>query len=283
MLFMLLSATAAAQANIAEPKSGHSRAGAGGLKIGVVPYSGGKRAISAWLPLASFLREKLQQPVLIVTAPNHKEFYNRIQEGRYFLIVSSPHVAAAMIRHDQAIPVRMLTIPISARLVVRRDSPFTSLLSLNGKSISTTTAGAFTSLLLEHEIKLISQQQPFSVNTRYGNSHAEALRNLLNNRTDAAYVSKLPHTKSTVEQFETLKIIEHSSITSHPMIITPASLGTSHAAAMGLLLDQFAEQASPANPGLSPFSGDPRFTFRPIKQAVLDQLTPLVVTWLKQR
>ena len=246
------------------------------LKIGLVPYSASSQAVAAWLPLASFLQKKLQQSVLIVSAPSHKIFHQRIQQGRYFLIGSTPHIAASMIKQNQAYPVRLITAPITGRLVVRDGSSFSNLKTLAGKSITTTAVGSFTALLLEREIEILNQQQPFSINIRYSSSHATALRNLLNDQTDAAFVSKLPHTTSTVDQFSNLNIIGHSSLTSYPMIITPTALGAEHAVIMGKLLDEFSKMNALATSTLNPFNSELRHEFAVIKQADLDILEPLI-------
>ncbi|MBL4620931.1 MAG: PhnD/SsuA/transferrin family substrate-binding protein [Immundisolibacteraceae bacterium] len=245
----------------------------------MVPYSASSRAISAWLPFAEFLQKKLQHPVVVVTAPNHKIFYERIQEGRYFLIGSSPHIAADMIKQNQAYPVRLITVPIIGHLIIRNGSPFANLKALAGKSITTTPVGSFTALLLEREIQLLNEQQPFSVSIRYSNSHAGALRNLLNGRTDAAFVSQLPHSASSVDQLAGLNIIDLASLTSYPMIISPKTLGAEHAIKMGRLLDEFSKTHSLAVNALQPFKNEPLYGFVPIQQADLDILEPLVRAW----
>ena len=246
------------------------------LKIGLVPYSAGSRAVAAWLPLADFLQQKLQKPVSIVTAPSHKIFHQRIQQGRYFLIGSTPHIAAAMIKKNQAYPVRLIPAPITGRLIIRNDSSYSNLRALVGKSIATTSVGSFTARLLEREIEILNKQQPFSVNIRYSASHAGAVRSLLNGQTDAAFVSKIPHTASTVDQFDNLNIIGHSSLTSYPMIITPTALGAEHAVTMGKLLDEFSKMNALATSTLNPFNSELRHEFAVIKQADLDILEPLI-------
>ena len=252
------------------------------LKIGLVPYSASSRAIAAWLPLANFLQAELKKPVQVVTAPNHKVFFERVLQGRYFLLLSSPHVAAAMIKRGQVYPVRLVTIPLTARLLVHKNSPFTNLKSLAGKSISTTNVGAFTALLLEQEIALLNKVQPFSMSIRYQSSHAAAIRSLLTGHTDAAYVSRLPHSKSSLEQFKQLKILSYSSITSHPMVVSPTSLGVDHANMIGALLDQYADQEPLSTRSLQPFGGAPKYTFAPIRQSDLDLLEPLFAHWRTQ-
>lgn len=249
------------------------------LKLGINPYTVTSRIVPAWQPLANFLEQQLQQPVLLVSAVNTQTFTQRAINGDYFLYLSAPHVAAWLDRQGSANRVRQFFVPIYGQLLVLKQSGYDRLEDLTGKTIATVNPGTFIAELLDYRIAMLGENRPFQATIESRPTHASAFRALLNGSVEAAFIGPIPHPHLHTLRLDSIKIIERSKLTGNAMLMTPASLGVAHAQRMAKLVDKFQAEYPQASALLADFLRGVDGQFKPITDADIGHLMPLVNNW----
>jgi len=249
------------------------------LKLAVYPYTHTSRVVPAWTPLADYLQQHLQQPVVVVSAPSHAAFAQRAEAGDYFLYITAPHMAAWLDQQGQACRVRKILIPLYGQLWVTKTSGYRGLNELAGKTIATMARGSLVAELLDYQGAILRDQRPFDFTIQYNPSHVSAVRAVLNGTADAAYVVPLPVPQLIGPDFESIVIVERSKLTTHAMFMTPAGLGHEHAEKMGRLLDDFQSNDDKAQTMFTPYLYSTPTIFEPILDSDIENLIPLANQW----
>jgi len=249
------------------------------LKLGIYPYSVTTRVLPAWRPLAKHLQQSLEQPVMLVSAPDTGAFTERAVNGDYFLYLSAPHVAAWLDQQELANRVRKLTIPAYGRLLTIEETRYRTLEDLAGRTVATVRQGTFVAELLDFQVAVLNKTKPFTITIEAKPTHASALRALLNGSVDAAFIAPIPHPHLLDLQAEAAVTVQRTRLSANGMFLAPVSLGTEHALLMGRLLDTFETENSAASAVLNTLVPSNPGQFAPINDEDIARLSPLVNNW----
>lgn len=249
------------------------------LKLGIYPYSITARIAPTWRPLADYLQEQLQQPVVVVSAVDNITFARRAANGDYFLYIAAPHTAAWLETEAVALRVRKLSVPVFGRLLAPEGAGYTGLPDLAGKTIATAQSGVFVAELLDYQLTQLQHQQPLEITVVHTPTHLSALRAVLNGSANAAYITSLRHNHMRGIELNPVVEVERSKLVSYGMIMTPAALGEQHAQKMTRLLEQFTATDPRAATLLTNIVEGFTAEFLPIKDVDMEQLRPLVKHW----
>ncbi len=119
------------------------------LRIGVLPYLSPRSLLVEFAPLRAFLREELQQPMEIETAPDLPRFLERTHAGDFDLVITAPHFARLAERAHGFVPVVAIRADFYALLVVPKQSKADTLRALGGKTLHLPHRLSFVSLQIE--------------------------------------------------------------------------------------------------------------------------------------
>ena len=158
--------------------------------LGVFPIVTPVTLFQRFSPLAQYLAEHLDHPVVLETAKDFPTFLRRTSQARYELVVTAPHFALRAEDEGRYRIVASLKKSLWGLYVVHRDSPLQSLEDLAGKVVATpppqaiiTAAGR---LDLEEVVGLTGERAP---RYRAFRSHNAAYQAVLGGQVDAAVVS----------------------------------------------------------------------------------------------
>ena len=87
MLVVLLSSAIISVASASDPAHGAV------LELGVAPFLPARTIAQNYQPMRAYLEQHLKQPVLFMTAPDYKTFYERIQRREYPIIITVANAA----------------------------------------------------------------------------------------------------------------------------------------------------------------------------------------------
>lgn len=108
------------------------------LTFGVFPYVSPGRLVAHQYGLEQYLASRLHRPVIMVTAPNYRTFFERTRRGDYDLVLTAPHFARAAEVHDGYRPLAITEHHISGVFIARRDGPIHRLEDLSGRTLTDT-------------------------------------------------------------------------------------------------------------------------------------------------
>jgi len=117
-----------------------------GLEIGIAPFLPIKTLVQNYAPLREYLQNRLNEPVTIVSAADHKTYYQRILKREYPIIIANTNAAYLAWFESAYVPLLQpinLTHPV---LVVANSRPFKQLNELRDKTIAMSDATAIVSM-----------------------------------------------------------------------------------------------------------------------------------------
>lgn len=117
-----------------------------GLEIGIAPFLPVKTLVQNYAPLRDYLQNRLHEPVTIVSAPDYKTYYQRIQKREYPVIIAAANSAYLAWSEAAYIPMLQPIILTRPVLVVAKNKTIKSLLDLRGKSVAMSDALAIVSM-----------------------------------------------------------------------------------------------------------------------------------------
>lgn len=106
------------------------------LTFGVFPYLTTPRLVSDFTPLRDFLQEATGRPVIMVTAPSYRAFYERTRDGEYDIVFTPPHFGYQAEKESKFRRLAMTRYQIATVVVVLKDSPTQKLADLRGKTLA---------------------------------------------------------------------------------------------------------------------------------------------------
>jgi len=97
------------------------------LRFGVLPLQSPTKLAGMFLPLSKYLGEKMERPVQFITSSNFTTFMQRIEQRQYDLIYLNPLQYRRSMQYGYKAIVKVALEPFTGILVVRKNSPITSL------------------------------------------------------------------------------------------------------------------------------------------------------------
>jgi len=130
MLAILLSPAIMSVASASDPAQG------AGLELGVAPFLPARTLVLNYQPMRAFLEQKLKQPVLFVTAPDYKTFYERTQRREYPIIITIANAAYLASAEAGYVPMLRPAVDTCPVLVVPKNSSLARVQDLRGKTVA---------------------------------------------------------------------------------------------------------------------------------------------------
>ncbi|MEM7252850.1 MAG: PhnD/SsuA/transferrin family substrate-binding protein, partial [Pseudomonadota bacterium] len=117
---------------------------AGVYRFGVVPQQAAKQLARSWGPLFAYLSRKTGHRFVFATAPNIPEFERRVAAGEYDVAYMNPyHYTVFGDNPGYRALAKAMNKQIRGIVVVRADSPITSIGELDGETLAFPAPAAF--------------------------------------------------------------------------------------------------------------------------------------------
>lgn len=190
--------------------------------FGVVPQQSAKQLARLWTPIFQYIERNSGVKLQFATAKNIPEFEKRLSAGVYDFAYMNPYhftvfnqdpgYRSLLVRIDQ---------PIKGIVVVRKDSPLTSLEDLAGESLAFPSPAAFAASVLPRA--QLSQQQ-ISYTPRYVSSHDSVYLNVAKGIFPAGggvkrtFNNTKPEVKAQLKVLWTTKPYTPHAIAFHPRV-----------------------------------------------------------------
>lgn len=107
------------------------------LVLGILPFMSPIALLERFAPLRDHLSEQLGRPILLETARDYPEFIRRTGARHYDAVITAPHFVALALENDAYQVRATYADPLSAVVLVGRDSDVRRLSDLAGASVAT--------------------------------------------------------------------------------------------------------------------------------------------------
>ena len=273
-LLVLMSAPVSAADSAAQ-----SNAGKGGktsdttLEIGILPYLSVRTVLTTYQPLQQYLQDRLQRPVLFVTAPNMRTFVERTQRGEYRFVLTAPHFARLAQQEAGYLPMLRTKRDLYGVLLVDKDSPLRHVSELRGETVATPDSIAIINMLGAQLLRANGLKPGKDVELRAMPSHDTAVLALQKGDTAAAIVSVTALQQMPEELKNNIRTLAISNGIPHIMFLAHPKAPRREVADMTTLLLAFAENT----PEGRRFMGDTGYIgLRPPTAREMKSLDPYV-------
>lgn len=163
--------------------------GRGPLSIGIHPYLSTRTLLELHEPLANRLETRLARSVTLRTAPDYPNFFQRLREGAYDLVITPPHFGWLAITDLNYQAVLVHKEPISALLITAQKTPLNSIADLRGQSIAVTDRSALMAILTADILADSGLKEGQDYQFQYAVSHSSAIHNAMSGKTRAALIN----------------------------------------------------------------------------------------------
>lgn len=159
-----------------QPQSGV--AGNVEYSLGIVPQQSSQKLATMWLPLIGYLNAQTGFSISFSTAKDIPTFEDRVAEQEYDLAYINPYHYVVFSDSANYVPLaRDAHKRISGIIVVREDSPYTTLQQLHGATLAFPAPAAFAASIIPRGMLA---KENISINAQYVNSHDSVYLNVIN-------------------------------------------------------------------------------------------------------
>ncbi|ARE38627.1 Phosphonate ABC transporter phosphate-binding periplasmic component [Rhodovulum sp. P5] len=211
------------------------------LVLGVVPQQSAKEILARWAPLATFLEERLGQPVALQVSPDIPSFEACVAAGAYDIAYMNPFHYTTY--HDlvgyEGIAHRAEK-RLKGIMVVAADSPMQALSELDGEKIAFPSPGAFAASVVQ---RAELNEQGIGYEPVYVRSHVSVYKTVAQGIFPAG--GGIQRTLNALEPDLRAKLrVIHTTTgyTPHAFAVHPRVSGETSAEIAGLLAGLAAEQ-----------------------------------------
>lgn len=146
--------------------------------LGIVPQQSAQKLAGMWIPVIDYINEKTGFAISFATATDIPTFENRVAQQDYDLVYMNPYHYVVFSESANYLPLaRDAHKRISGIIVVRKDSPYTTLEQLYGKTLAFPAPAAFAASIIPRG-QLAKEN--ISINAQYVNSHDSVYLNVIN-------------------------------------------------------------------------------------------------------
>jgi phosphonate transport system substrate-binding protein len=117
------------------------------LVFGVLPFASPVALFRRFTPLTEYLGDQLHRVVVVETARDFPEFVRRTRDRRYDIVLTAPHFVLLALDTGRYEVRATYLKPLSARVVVRKDSRIRSVAELAGEVVATPPREAIISMV----------------------------------------------------------------------------------------------------------------------------------------
>jgi phosphonate transport system substrate-binding protein len=161
------------------------------LEIGIVPIFNAATVVPFFKPLQTYLEQKLNRPVLLVTAPDHQTFVKRTQHGDYPIVITSAHYARLAQKEAKYRPILCTEKKQTGAVIVLKDGQITRVAQLKGKIIAFPNFISMSSVLGRSFLKSQHLSPGKDIQVRYFNSLSSSLYAVSAGEAEAAIASPI--------------------------------------------------------------------------------------------
>ncbi len=173
--------------------------------LGIVPQQSAQKLAGMWIPLIDYLNAETGFSISFTTATDIPTFENRVAKQEYDLVYMNPYHYVVFSDSANYLPLaRDGQKRISGIIVVKKDSPYTTLEQLYGKTLAFPAPAAFAASIIPRGMLA---KENISINAQYVNSHDSVYLNVINGLFPAGggIIRTLEHLPNT--QHEQLRIL----------------------------------------------------------------------------
>jgi phosphonate transport system substrate-binding protein len=182
MLYLLSAA-------IAHAGPGSDRQADEHLELAVAPFLPAATLVSNYQPMRAYLEQHLKEPVLFVTAPDYKTFYERTQRREYPVIITVANAAYMAYAESGYVPMLRPVIYTRPVIVVPRLASLTRIQDLRGKTIALPDTLAVVAMQSAQMLRELGLDPGKDVTLKYLPNHSAAVNHVISGEAAAAIVS----------------------------------------------------------------------------------------------
>jgi phosphonate transport system substrate-binding protein len=190
------------------------------LRIGIEPYFSPQLLITTFQPLASAVQSRLGKPTVLLTAPDYRQFVQRLEHREFDLIIIGPHTARYAQQQAGYVPMLIGRTRLSALIVVRRDGPIQRVEQLANAPIAMPDALTATAMLGEEWLR----KQGINAQLHYYAFHNAAAVAVLHDDTAAAVVNKIALAHMPPDLRDGLRIVAETRSLPNMVMLASANL-----------------------------------------------------------
>lgn len=183
MLVVLLSSAIISVASASDPAHGAV------LELGVAPFLPARTIAQNYQPMRAYLEQHLKQPVLFMTAPDYKTFYERIQRREYPIIITVANAAYLASTEVGYVPMLRPAFDTCPVIVVPKNSSLTRIQDLRGKTVAVPDPLAIIAMQGAQMLRESGLDPGKNVNLKHLPNHSAAVNHVIDGEVAAAIVS----------------------------------------------------------------------------------------------
>jgi phosphonate transport system substrate-binding protein len=220
----------------------------GSIEIGIIPTLSTRTILTTYQPLREYLEAKLQQPVVLTTAPDYRTFIDRTQHGEYRYVITASHFARLAQLEAGYVPMVRVKRELRGILVVRTDNGIKTANDLRGKIVSTPESTAVVTMLGLQWLRAHGLKPGNNVSVRPSASFNTAVLAVQNGESDAAFTAQTALNQMSDETRATLRTIATTNAVPHVIVLASKRVPPKEVEHMTRLLLDFAEDKSKGVP-----------------------------------
>lgn len=245
------------------------------ISIGLEPYFTPRLLISSFQPLRDALQTSLGQPVVLLTAPDYRQFVRRMEAQEFDIVVIGPHTARYAEQLSAYVPTLIGRSKLIGLVVVQREGSIRQVSELGEVTVAMPDPLTATAMLGEEWLR----KQSLKPALRYYDFHNAAAMAVIRNDAQAAIVNKTAFANMPADIRDKLRVLAETRTLPHMVVLISTRL---EAATRKRYADTLANFVNSREHGES-FAGKIGFAGAdPVKEGELNQVEPFVVE-LKRR
>lgn len=188
--------------------------------LAIIPNQPAVTLNKSWGPLVEHLSRELGIKIELKLYDKLNTFIEETKAGQADLIYSSPNLYYLAYQKQKYIPLVRSSTLFRGRVFVRKDSPYTKVSDLRGKSIAFVGPKTICAVMAQQAIK--SDQENIEYNSTYGGSSMNVAKSVFLGKSDAGAtldVSTMNDSPEMMNEFRTL--LETEKIAPHPLAAHP--------------------------------------------------------------
>lgn len=175
--------------------------------LGIFPYVSTGQIVEFHEPLRAFLSQRLERPVIVVSAPDFVAFAERTRHGDYDMVITAPHMGRLAERRDGYRRLVQTLHQVQGIFLVPTDSPMRTLADLRGKRVMIAARTSIIYQMAEETLRrhgLVNGRDYTIVETR---THNNAMYAPLRGEADASVTGTLLWAKIGDEYRDRLRVL----------------------------------------------------------------------------
>lgn len=185
------------------------------LRIGLEPYFTPRLLISSFQPMRAALEAALSQPVILLTAPDYRQFVRRIEAHDFDIVIIGPHTARYAEQQAGYVPSLIGRSKLIGLIVVKRDGGTRQVTSLNDTTIAMPDTLTATAMLGEEWFR----KQNLRVTLRNYDFHNAAAMAVNHGDAAAAVVNKTAFASLPAELRDSLRVLDETRGLPHMVVL----------------------------------------------------------------